>query len=481
MKPGLRLQILMLLGLVLGLAFVPLYFAISTYTNVAIARTQGQAAEDFARSTAQWISNTPRSKITRLEETLRQDTDAYRVRSIAVYDQRGELRKTWLQGTVDEGGLPQHFEPEPIRALPTHGNTRRVLASASGVPWKASVLVEFEAADSSALNRLLALYIALIASALLVGVYFAITAFIIRPLDQISSSAKRVAAGAHRLRLPKTRSRELQALAENLEAMTQKLAGEEATLRRKVEELELARNQLETAQAQLVRSERLASVGQLAAGLAHEIGNPITAMQGMQDLILDGGLDAEQQLDFTRRMRSETERISRIIRDLLAFARPRQGPGVRVKHGNVEAAINETVTLVSPQPLLRNIDLAVDVVVGLPEVTLDHGQLTQVLLNLVLNAASACKDGGRIEIRAERSGEQVRLVVQDDGPGVPGDLVDRLFEPFVTSKDVGEGTGLGLSVCRGLVEAAGGSIALDTDYDAGARFVVLLDPVPLGP
>ncbi len=479
MKSGLRLQMLVLLGLVLGLAFVPLYFAISTYIDVAIARTQSEAARDFARSTARWVSHAERPKIAQLGAALPQQSDAYHIRAVAIYAQDGTLQKTWEDGPGD-APLPNVFSGPGTRVLPPEGKHRHVIASERGQPWNATVLVEFEAADTGALNRLVALYMSLIGSALLVGVYFTVTVFIIRPLDQISTSAKNVASAGHRLRLPRTRSRELQALANNLQSMTKKLAQEEASLRSKVQELELARERLETAQAQLVRSERLASVGQLAAGLAHEIGNPITAMQGMQDLILDGGLDAEQQLDFTRRMRKETERISRIIRDLLDFARPKQAASGALVHGNVEAAINETITLVSPQPLLREVDLAVDVVVGLPEVTLDHGQLTQVVLNLLLNAAAACKEGGRVEVKADRLDQHVRLVVQDNGPGVQQDLVDRLFEPFVTSKDVGEGSGLGLSVCRGLVEAGGGSITLDTEYVDGARFVVLLEPVNTG-
>ncbi len=471
MKLGLRSQILLSLGLLLGLAFVPLYFAISTYTNVAIQRTSGEGAHALAKATAHslahggdWIY-------------LEDDHAANRpreLRALLVRDAAGNTLHAWGESsdqTKLKGALKNHSDPGSFTTALDDGS---VVASARG-PRTASALVYPRVIDAGPLNRLLALYMGLIALALLVGVYFTVTVWIIRPLGQVSAAAQRVASASHRLELPVARSRELTAMTESLQAMTDKLARDETALRRKVEELEQARAQLEAAQTHLVRSERLASVGQLAAGLAHEIGNPIAAMQGMQDLILDGALDAEQQLDFTRRMRSETERISRIIRDLLDFARPGSSSGP-TEPANVEAAINETVTLVSPQPSLRDVQLAVDVFAELPPVALDHGQLTQVLLNLVLNAAAACDDGGVIRITARPADDGVELVVEDTGKGVPAELADKIFEPFVSSKEVGEGSGLGLSVCRGLIEASGGSIALDRDYDAGARFILQLPP-----
>jgi signal transduction histidine kinase len=225
-----------------------------------------------------------------------------------------------------------------------------------------------------------------------------------------------------------------------------------------------------------MRSERLASVGRLAAGLAHEIGNPISALIGLEDLLIAGGLTDDEQRDFLERMRRETERIHQILRDLLQFARPAAGrtPYEESDPGDVAAAVEDTAALVGPQRVMQSIELVVDVQQGLPLVLLGRAQLVQVILNLVLNAADACDGGGRVHIVAKRRGTGVELVVEDSGPGVPTEVREHLFEPFVTTKEVGKGTGLGLAVCRGLVEAAGGTIALDTDYHGGARFVVAL-------
>jgi signal transduction histidine kinase len=319
----------------------------------------------------------------------------------------------------------------------------------------------------------------LVALALLVLSYFALTRLIVGPLDALSRAARRVAAGARVLEVPRAGARELVELGEGLSVMTEKLLAEEEALRKKVDEVERATLSLKEAQDRLVRSERLASVGRLAAGLAHEVGNPITAMIGMQDLLLEGGLDEAEQRDFIARMRKETVRISAILRDLLAFARP--GAIAKASEpGNVESAVYDTVTLLTPQRAMRDVELSVDVHPDLPEVALSSEHLVQVLLNLLLNAADACEGGGHVTVTASKSPLGVLLAVEDDGPGVAADVRNRLFEPFVTTKDVGKGTGLGLAVCRGLVEAAGGSIQLDERHPKGARFVVELPPAQGG-
>ena len=249
----------------------------------------------------------------------------------------------------------------------------------------------------------------------------------------------------------------------------------------KVEELTDATRRLTDTRAQLVRSERMASVGRLAAGLAHEIGNPIAALMGMEDLLIEGGLEPEAERDFLRRMRRETDRIHLVIRDLLDFARPEgrgdTDPGPPAL-ADVGAVVADVVSLVKPQKPLRTVRIDASPIAGL-EVALAAPRLTQVLLNLVLNAGAAVagsgRDGGRVTLRARAEGaERVRIEVEDDGPGIAPAVRDRLFEPFVTTKPVGEGTGLGLAVCRGLVESAGGEIGVDASYEGGARFYVLL-------
>jgi signal transduction histidine kinase len=174
-------------------------------------------------------------------------------------------------------------------------------------------------------------------------------------------------------------------------------------------------------------------------------------------------------------MRKETERVHGILRDLLDFARP-ETDGMTVSAGPARVAdvMNDVVALLKPQKRLR--EVAVEIDGGDVLVAIGPERLTQVLLNLALNAGDAMEKtkDGKLRMRTRVSGKEVRIEVEDTGPGVPRSVREKLFLPFVTTKEVGQGTGLGLAVCRGIVEAAKGRIDLDAEYTDGARFVVVL-------
>jgi signal transduction histidine kinase len=201
---------------------------------------------------------------------------------------------------------------------------------------------------------------------------------------------------------------------------------------------------------------------------------------GMHDLLDDSGLEDEVKVDFLRRMRKETERIHVVVRDLLDYARPETAPLSTRAIASISEVVDDTVALVRPQKDFKGIETRLEIAPDL-SVTLGAQRLTQVLLNLLLNAGAALVGDGRsskgppaIVVRASRKGSRVRIEIEDNGPGVPKDLVVRIFDPFVTTKDVGSGTGLGLAVCKGIVEGAGGKIWVDPDFAKGARFVVEL-------
>ncbi len=191
----------------------------------------------------------------------------------------------------------------------------------------------------------------------------------------------------------------------------------------------------------------------------------------------------DEERDFLQRMRRETERIHTVVRDLLDFARPEEqrGPGDEPPApASVGAVVGDVIALVRPQKEFRDVAVEAEVDPSL-SVSMPASRLTQVLLNMVLNAgaavAGAKRASGRIILRAYvTEGRRVRIEVEDDGPGVAPAVRDRLFEPFVTTKEVGEGTGLGLAVCRGLVESASGEIGVDGTYEGGARFYLVLPP-----
>jgi signal transduction histidine kinase len=480
-KFGLRLQILLLLGGLMLLAFVPLFFVVATYTNYALKQIRESNARSLGRAIAGHVAEARARRSTAdLISLLDAEIGAEGVEAIGVYGRDGAaIARAGEPTAVD--ALASTVDPKSEAVYEVKSAHGRAIAVA--VPDDRGVVIavlrtDDDAVRSAPLVRLVGLYTSLVALLLLVLAFFALTRLIVRPLEALTHAAERVAQGARRLEVPISAPRELMILGSSLHTMTEKLIREEEALRKKISEVERATQELKAAQDRLVRSERLASVGRLAAGLAHEIGNPLAALIGLQDLLLAGGLDPVEERDFLQRMRRETERIHGILRDLLQFARPgREGEPLESR-GDLRAAVEDTAALVQPQKAMKDIALELELDPALPQVLLGREQLVQVLLNLILNAADACESKGRVTVRARRTSNGARLEVEDDGPGVADAVRDRLFEPFVTTKEVGKGTGLGLAVCRGLVEAAGGSIALDGSCKKGARFVVELPRAP---
>lgn len=231
---------------------------------------------------------------------------------------------------------------------------------------------------------------------------------------------------------------------------------------------------------QIQRSEKLAAVGQLAAGIAHEIGTPLNVISGSAEY-----LQMDMEHDDTRAeelqcIAAEVTRISELVKQLMAFARPAE-PSVE----SVELSEVVEATLLLVRHLLERQSIGVELTVAhdLPPVRADRGQLQQVILNLVVNAMHAMPKGGLLALRAMDShgghriaetGLQVALEVTDTGAGIPVDVVPRIFDPFFTTKDVGEGTGLGLSTAQRIIENHGGQLAVRSEVGRGTTFTVLL-------
>lgn len=463
------------------LGFVPLYHATSTYTRLALQRQQESHARALGRSIAAHVVEArQRRSPEQLLELLEAQLATGDVEAIAVYD--AERRPVARAGDLDMvralGELvAAHEEPDVVELSGPFGPAVAVFVPGLRGTVAVVLRVDPERTQAAPLVQLLGLYTGVMAAATLLAAYFALTRFIVRPVDALSRAAQRVVRGARELDVPARAPRELLELGQSLRAMTRHLLHEEEELRKRIDEVQRATERLKAAQDTVVRSERLASVGRLAAGLAHEIGNPISALLGLQDLLLDGDLDPAEQRDFVLRMKRETSRVHRILRDLLQFARPGADRPEAEEPGDVAAAIADTVALVRPQKGFHDVVLRTDVQQDLPPVRLSHERFVQVLLNLLMNAADACGRGGEVVVRArakEDDRSEVEVSVTDTGPGVPPEMKERLFEPFATTKEVGKGTGLGLAVSRGLVEAAGGSLILDDGYTQGARFVIRL-------
>jgi two-component system, NtrC family, sensor kinase len=475
---GIRLQILLALSALLALAFVPLDIAVSKLTRATLRAMNDHAALSVARTVARELGHAQaRLGTDDLRSLTQAETATGNTIAVGFYDPSG--RAVLRLGRTGEGDLPRTVpvgtEQLTNVATPVGPAVQVVVPTTSGA---VAVLLrrEDDGGRATPLLRLVGLYGAVVALALLLVAYASLTRLIVRPLDALSAAARRVAAGARKLDVNVPGPSEIADLSASLAEMTAKLKADEQHMIQQIDELEHGAEKLREAQDRLIRSERLASVGRLAAGLAHEIGNPIAALMGLEDLLLTGDLSSEEQRDFLVRIRSETERIHRVLRDLLEFARPASAPTTAAKDepGSVSDAIADVVALVRPQRAFREVELRVDASFDLPRVVLGRERIMQVLLNLLLNATDAVGPHGQITVRAERHDGDVVIVVEDDGPGIDQAILPRLFEPFVSTKEVGKGTGLGLAVCRGIVESVDGSIRLEEGRARGTAFVVSL-------
>lgn len=484
--PGLRVQILLALAGVILVAYVPLFFAIAQVARATSLSYREESARALGRAVAAHTSDLVRVDPTGVSRMLTSHVGDGGALAIAVYDREGHVFASAGEGP-ELAAL--HAPSKPYGEATTRTRTRTGKRSLDVVlpAGEGAVLVrvrtEEDAARTAGLVRGIALYMGVFALALLVFAYIALTRAIVKPIEQLARAADQVASGARSFALPPSAAREIGDLGASVRSMATRLRAEEQAMRAKVEELTATTRRLGETREQLAGSERMASVGRLAAGVAHEIGNPIAAIMGMHELLDDIEIDGADRADFLRRMRKETERIHVVVRDLLDYARPEDGPTSGPgASADVSEIVNDALGLVRPQKEWRGVDVRVDVDSKL-RAPVSPQRLTQVILNLLLNAGAALSDRQgekRIAIRAKEDGGKLRLEIEDNGPGVPEALRGRIFDPFVTTKDVGAGTGLGLAVCRGIIEGANGRIYVDASFTSGARFVIEL-PLPMAP
>src|SRR3984893_18153820 len=225
---------------------------------------------------------------------------------------------------------------------------------------------------------------------------------------------------------------------------------------------------------QLIQAEKLAAMGQMLAGVAHELNNPLTAILGVSELLRDRqGVDenTKRQLEMTHR---QARRAARIVQNLLEFSRP---ASPQKKTLDLNVVIDRTLQLHEHSLRRNNVEVEFQSVPGFPFIVGDANQLIQIFLNLISNAEQAIREArpsGRIQILLGRSGNRVSATVQDDGIGIPAEVLPKLFDPFFTTKRPGGGTGLGLSICMSIVREHGGNIEASSLPAGGAAFTVTL-------
>jgi two-component system, NtrC family, sensor kinase len=227
-------------------------------------------------------------------------------------------------------------------------------------------------------------------------------------------------------------------------------------------------------QDQLIQSEKMSAIGQLIAGIAHDLNNPLASVVGFADFLAESGDVPQALAEPLRVIRQEAERAATIVKNLLSFARRQEGERLPQ---SLQPLLESVLALLKNEMMALKVETALFVEPHIPDIEMNPNQIKQVFVNLLNNAAQAIASTGRsghITVTAKRWLDGVAVSVADDGPGIPDELLPRVFEPFFTTKTEGEGTGLGLSICQGIIKEHGGRITLESSVGVGATFTVEL-------
>lgn len=335
-------------------------------------------------------------------------------------------------------------------------------------------------------QRILLIYIFInLAILTYIGIY-RISRLYLSPLARLAKRAEDYREDDEIIFAVRKEDNELNRLSKALNIMLRRISGDKEKLRSTVQSLEKANIDLKNAQKEIIRAEKLASVGRLSAGIAHEIGNPIGIVIGYLELLKQEDISGEERDEYIRRTEDEIERINTIIRQLLEVSRPSHTGRTVV---SVHDLIRDTAGVFRVQPLMSNIELSLNLSAEEDAVLADPNQLRQVFLNLTINAADAIsgkgeKTGGKLEIgtlvekdndpEAKNSAAWLNIMFIDDGPGIAEENLGNIFDPFFTTKDPGRGTGLGLSVSFMIVESLGGKMTVTSEVGRGTTMMISL-------
>jgi len=365
------------------------------------------------------------------------------------------------------------------------------------------------------IKKLLLVTIILDAIVLIIFGSFLLSRVLVKPIKDLVRLTQKISEGDFSQKIEVTSKNEIGQLIGSFNRMVERLKENQESLESYLESLESTNKQLKQAQEELIRTEKLASIGRFAAGVAHEVGNPLGAILGYTSILQKEGIDREESKDYLKRVEREIERINRIVRELLDFARPSQ---FEIKDVEINKVIESALSLLSYQKNFKNIETQLDMQPDLPMIKGDESQLSQVFINIILNANDAMPNGGILRIQTRThvvenpdvdrfqgiyprrrksdpmesdysrmrkadplavlfkkfsEGDQlVKIRISDTGIGIKKEDLENIFDPFFTTKDPNKGTGLGLSISLRIVESLGGEIRVESEVGKGAAFEV---------
>jgi two-component system NtrC family sensor kinase len=362
-------------------------------------------------------------------------------------------------------------------------------------------------------QKMILISILLDAIVLIIFGSFLLSRVLVTPLKELVQLTQKISEGDFSQKIEVHSKNEIGQLISSFNRMIDRLKENQQSLDDHLKSLESANRQLKQAQEELIRTEKLASIGRFAAGVAHEVGNPLGAILGYTSILQRGGIEREEEKDYLNRIEKEIERINRIVRELLDFSRPSK---FEIREVNVNKVAENALSLLSYQKNFKNIQTLLNLQPNLPLIKGDESQLSQVLINIILNGIDAMPGGGTLEIQSEeylvedsfpirthrpypprRRGDPmesdylhlrkadpisvlltkfskgdrlVRIRISDRGVGIKKEDLERIFDPFFTTKSPDKGTGLGLSISLRIVESMGGEIRVESEIGKGSNF-----------
>jgi signal transduction histidine kinase len=364
-------------------------------------------------------------------------------------------------------------------------------------------------------QKIIAITVIFDAIVLIIFGSFLLSRVLVKPIKDLVRLTQKISEGDFGQKIEETSKNEIGKLIGSFNRMVERLKEGQESLEDYLESLESANKQLKQAQEELIRSEKLASIGRFAAGVAHEVGNPLGAVLGYTSLLKKGGVDRKESEDYLKRIEGEIERINKIVRELLDFARPSK---LEIREVEINKIIESTLSLLSHQKNFKNIETRLDLQSDLPLIKGDESQLSQVFINIILNAIDAMPTGGILQIQTQdhvleylysdrfqrisfprrksdpvesdyshlrksdpfcalltkfsKGDRLVKVRIADTGSGIEKKDLENIFDPFFTTKPPDKGTGLGLSISLKIVESLGGEIRVESEEGKGTAFEI---------
>ncbi len=470
MKFGIRAQVLIALTLILGFGLLASFWVTSSITTDAlvedhimrllhIAPLVSAQLETSDLDEAKLAAALAPARLVRLDATLKarrtsDDSWTKRLRPVA-------------EATRTAGAIRDGFVTRP------DGGAAIVV----GFPEPQGVAIIISSLDDTrergaTLTRLLLLFTIVILGLAVVPGHVILGRLVVRPLIRLVRVVERIGGGEFtQIHSSGPTPSEVGQLYTALDRMKTQLKKDRDQIRSQLDALTAAHDTLQSTHERLVVSEKLATVGTLAAGVAHEIGNPIAVLQGYIELLADPGLTDEQIATFTAAMSAAVDKASTIIKELLTFARP-------IEPGEERCDPGQAVRAATRLARYPNLPKGIEMVVVVPQeplmVAISRGKLEQVLLNLLLNAAQASAEGDEVQVSVSDEAEGIVIRVKDKGSGILEEHRLKVFDPFFTTKEPGQGTGLGLAVCHHIITGHRGTITAERAEPRGACFTIVL-------